>query len=334
VSNKGTAAVGAGAGLLLAAILLGVRFFTMNPDSFEGAVITRDPDPIRQLPIGDAEITLMAGPATYSVRSDASGYFIVHLQRRVRRGEPITIRFQHPDYQSMEMHETAENKLYMAELLSVPHAAPHPERPDVNIAHVVAEYSVTTTNTVNIGSAWKTFTVPNTPNFPCGGARPCSPDGRWRATIGSAVLDAGQGNSFQNARVSCIAGPCPFTRIVNTDLSHETRTLHVSALNWSTPTTFLLEAEVFKPLANNVIRRSYPVIFERALTFTLPEPAEGVSIEAEVNGTLIVFPLGPTLYLSWADCQVVVNKDQTRVYRCDLKPGYRFQTNLSAAAGN
>jgi hypothetical protein len=49
-----------------------------------------------------------------------------------------------------------------------------------------------------------------------------------------------------------------------------------------------------------------------------------VSIEAEVNGTTIVFPLGPALYLSWANCQVAVNQDQTKVYRCELNPGYRF----------
>ena len=40
----------------------------------------------------------------------------------------------------------------------------------------------------------------------------------------------------------------------------------------------------------------------------------------------IVFPLGPELYLSWADCSVRNNSDaeKTTVYRCELKPGYRF----------
>jgi hypothetical protein len=95
-------------------------------------------------------------------------------------------------------------------------------------------------------------------------------------------------------------------------------------LNWSDTATFLLEAEVFHTTVTSFIRQSYPVIFERALTFTLPAAAEGVSIEAQLNGSLIVFPLGPALLLSWANCQMVVNKDATRVYRCELKPDYRF----------
>jgi hypothetical protein len=85
-----------------------------------------------------------------------------------------------------------------------------------------------------------------------------------------------------------------------------------------------LEAEVYKTAVSDILRQSYPVIFERALTFTLPASAEGVSIQAELNGTTIVFPLGPALFLSWANCQALVNKDQTKLYRCELKPGFRF----------
>ena len=51
---------------------------------------------------------------------------------------------------------------------------------------------------------------------------------------------------------------------------------------------------------------------------------EEAFIQAELDGTIIVFPLGPSLSLSWASCQVLVNKDQTKVYRCELKSGYRF----------
>ena len=62
----------------------------------------------------------------------------------------------------------------------------------------------------------------------------------------------------------------------------------------------------------------------RVAIFTLPAAAEGLSLEAELNGDAIVFPLGPTLFLSWANCQSFVNKDQSKLYRCELKPGYRF----------
>ena len=98
----------------------------------------------------------------------------------------------------------------------------------------------------------------------------------------------------------------------------------VSARNWSDTATFLLEAEVFRPMVSDMVRTSHPVKFGQALNFTVPGSAEGVSIQAEINGETITFPFGPNLYLSWADCNSRVNKDQTKVYRCELKPGYKF----------
>ena len=77
-------------------------------------------------------------------------------------------------------------------------------------------------------------------------------------------------------------------------------------------------------MVRDYVRKSYPVIFGRALNFTFPAAAEGVSIQAEINGETIVFPLGPNLFLSWADCNARLNNNQTKVYRCELKPGYRF----------
>jgi hypothetical protein len=70
----------------------------------------------------------------------------------------------------------------------------------------------------------------------------------------------------------------------------------------------------------------YPVVFGRDLHFTLPPTQEGVSLEADLDGVPMVFPLGPELYLSWATCSVRDSPDpeKTTVYRCELKPGYRF----------
>ena len=97
------------------------------------------------------------------------------------------------------------------------------------------------------------------------------------------------------------------------------------SLDWSDTATFLLEAEVDRPMVRDTGRESYPVTFGEALNFTLPVGAEGVVIEAEMNGAPIVFPLGPDLLLSWANCNARLNRDQTKAYRCVLKPGYRFQ---------
>jgi hypothetical protein len=73
------------------------------------------------------------------------------------------------------------------------------------------------------------------------------------------------------------------------------------------------------------VRLSYPVEFGRTLNFTLPPTQEGVSIEAEVDGAAMVFPLGPNLYLSWATCTMTTSSEEkSTAYRCELKPGYRF----------
>jgi hypothetical protein len=60
------------------------------------------------------------------------------------------------------------------------------------------------------------------------------------------------------------------------------------------------------------------------MNFTLPALAKGLSIEAEVDGSEIVFPLGPELQLSWATCRFDSGPEGTKQYRCELKAGYRF----------
>jgi hypothetical protein len=87
----------------------------------------------------------------------------------------------------------------------------------------------------------------------------------------------------------------------------------------------LLEAEVIHPMTSDMVRETYPVIFGRTMNFSLPSSAEGPSIEAEVAGDPIIFPLGPDLFLRWADCQMIVDRDQSKNYRCELKPGYQFR---------
>jgi hypothetical protein len=330
VSGKHTLAVGVGAILGLVGAMLATWEITRNPDTIRGAVLRRDSDPVKQLPVADAELTVTGDLPVQAVRSDATGYFNIRLRRRMSRGLPITIHVRHSDYQPLDLRDIASNKLYIVHLTPMA----HPGRgqfngPEVTITNVVAQYSVATTNAVNVGSAFKTFVVNNTGNVPCPGHGPCSPDGKWKAAVGSTVIDAGPGNEFQNARASCIAGPCPFTRIDDTNLSRSKQNLTVSVLNWSDTATFLVEAEVYKPVVRDVLRRSYPVIFDEALTFTLPARAQGVSILADLDGRMIVFPLGPALFLSWANCQLFLNQNQNKVYRCELKPGFRFSPGRS-----
>jgi hypothetical protein len=290
-------------------------------------VVRRDTDPRKELPVADVAITAVNRFGTVSTTSDASGFFTIPLPVLVLRGQAITLRFQHHDYQDLELHEFVGDKLYVARMVPLASdATPAPSgQPKKIVANVRVRYSVKARTEVNVGSAVKTFQIENTGNVPCKGRHPCSPDGKWKAARGSATLDAGQGNEFRNARASCIAGPCPFTEIAPDGFAQSGANLTASALDWSDTATFLVEAEVFHPMVAQIVHESYPVVFGQALNFTLPTSAEGVSMEADIDGQTIIFPLGPALLLSWADCNARVNPDQTRVYRCELKPGYEFR---------
>jgi len=308
----------------VAAILIAIH--RAQPITIKGAVLSQDADPQKQLPIADVEIVGTDGSTVSSCKSDSSGFFSLTLRRGLRRRQAVTLRFRHPGYQPLDLNEYVGDKIYLARMVPVSHRTPvTSDHPEVTVSNVRVRYSVKATTEADVGSAVKTFQVANVGNVACKGRHPCSPDGKWKAALSSTSLDAGEGNEFRNARVSCIAGPCPFTRVEFEDLSRGGRTVNVSVRDWSDTTTFLVEAEVAHPMVSDIVRESYPVIFGQALNFSLPASAEGPSIEAEINGDSIVFPLGPDLFLSWADCHVRVEKDQSKAYRCELKSGYRFR---------
>ncbi|MGA8028413.1 MAG: carboxypeptidase-like regulatory domain-containing protein [Bryobacteraceae bacterium] len=322
-------AVGAAAALLLgvaAGIAITYRRHPREPASLIGTVLRKDTDPRRQMPIENAEITATNGLATVSGKSDSSGFFRLTLPPGIKRGQAVALTFRHPGYQHLQVSEPASERIYIARLLPVSSGAgPKPNNPPVAITDVRLRYSLKSTTTTNVGSFAKTFEVGNTGGLPCRNHPPCSPDGKWKAEIGSASFDTEAGNEFRNIRASCIAGPCPFTRIESETSKNGDRTIKVSALDWSDTATFLVEAEVITTFSTDVIRHSYPAIFGGGMNFTLPPAAEGPTIEAELNGSPIVFPLGPDLILSWATCDLKVDADQSRLYRCQLKPGYEFR---------
>jgi hypothetical protein len=309
--------------LAIVGALLLLPWYTHGSISLRGAVTVQDTDTRKEQPIADVEVT--ADLATVPAKSDSTGLFTLPLRGFVRRGHPLVLHFRQPHYLPLDVSDFVGDKLYIVHMLPLPAVAPSTTRPAVKVANVRVRYSGRVMTEFNVGSAVKTFQIENKGNVPCRGQRPCSPDGKWRAAQGSASLDAGTGNEFRSARASCIAGPCPFTKIESDHYSRGEQTYTVSARDWSDTATFLLEAEVVHPMVSQIVHESYPVIFGEGLNFTLPSTAEGVSIEAELDGQMIIFPLGPELFLSWASCNARVNPDQTKVYRCDLKPGYSFQ---------
>ena len=293
--------------------------------TLEGAVISQSSQAEKESPVSGAEVTASIGTMSSSCKSDSSGFFKLTLQGGRGSREPIILRFWHSGYQPLVVPVISGGRPYVARMIPAsPQRNEVSQGPSETVSNISVRYSAKTATAVNVGSTAKTFQVTNTGGVACNHRQPCSPDGKWKASKGSLSLDAGEGNVFRNARASCIAGPCPFTKITPQKFPGQKRVLKVTALNWSDSATFLVEAEVFHPLQNAEVRKSYPVIFGRVLDFTLPVSAEGVCIEADLHGDHIIFPLGPKPVLPWADCTVSSAPNGNKAYRCSLKDGYRF----------
>ncbi len=296
-----------------------------KPVTLTGVVIRQDSDPRKQEPIPGVEIAAAGGLALQGGQSDSSGFFHLTLPSGIKPHQPITLLFRHPDYKPLTQIERAGDMLYVVRMSPIPRAASVvPGSPTEFISHVSIRYTVRTSTTMDVGSAVKTFKVENIGNLECNNRKPCSPNGKWKATDGTMTVDAGEGNQLHNPRVSCIAGPCPFTKIESVGLAEDGRIFKVKVRDWSDPATFLIEAEVVHAMYAENVRQSYPAILGRALDFSAPGDAEGVSLEAEVNGIPIIFPLGPNLCLSWAECTAKAEKDHSSAYHCELKPTFDF----------
>jgi hypothetical protein len=310
---------------ILAATLIILLLHWRKPVILKGAVLQQDKDPNRQLPLADVQITATNSLGSANATSDASGFFSLTLPKGLRRRQPVVLHFRRKDYQPLDWDDFISDELYIAQMVPIHLHTDAESKSESAVSNIRIRYSVKTTTEANIGSAVRTFQAVNTGNTLCEKHPPCSPDGKWKAAISSIALDAGEGNEFHDARVSCIAGPCPFTKIERREFSQDHRHLNVAVRDWSDTTTFLVEAEVVHPMTSDMVRETYPVMFGRTLNFNLPPAAGGPSIEAEVDGQPIVFPLGPDLFLRWADCHSGTEKDQSKTYRCELKPGYKFR---------
>ena len=311
----------------LVAILtaLAFHFSQRKPLWLKGAIVVQNADARKRVPIANVDITVNSGAGIVKAKSDSSGFFTLQLPITVRRGRPIALQARHLDYKPLDLEDYVADKLYIFQMVPLVESVSTPaNRPTTTVTNLRVRYSIKATTAVNIGSTVKTYQVQNSGNVRCKGQNPCSPDGFWKAAIGSISLDAGTGNEFRNARVSCIAGPCPFTKIEKDGFSRGGEKISASVRVWSDTVTFLLEAEVFHPMVTDIVHESHPVIFGRTLSFTLPASAEGVCIQADVAGETVIFPLGPALFLSWANCDASVGRDQSKVYRCELKPEYQF----------
>ncbi|MBV8072570.1 MAG: hypothetical protein JO270_21890 [Acidobacteriaceae bacterium] len=296
-----------------------------QPVSLEGAVIRQDFDPRARTPIPFVNISATTGTTSEQFKTDSSGFFRIRIRPKQNSGS-VALRFEAPGYRPLAIAVPTSTSTFVAQMQPVSTAAriEQSSASETIIRDVRVRYSMRTTATADVGTLAKTFVIFNNGGVPCRDKMPCSPDHKWRAERGSASYDAGAANAFRDVRASCVAGPCPFTRI-QSELAKEARVLNVSALSWFGTATFLVEAEVTHQMISDMIRESYPFIFGDSMSFTLPATGTGPSVEADLDKTDIVFPLGPDVVLPWADCNVRVDADKSKLYRCTVKPGYQFE---------
>jgi hypothetical protein len=307
-------------------IILFVIFLRNRPITLHGAVIRKSGDPNKEAPIAGVEIAATDGAIIATSKTDAAGAFRISLRRALIRRHSVTLSFRHAGYKPLDIFDPTGDRLYIARMIPIPIPTPtEPDHPAVRISNVSVRYTVKTQAVIEVEGAINTFDVVNKGDVPCKGNMPCSPDGKWKAAEKTLSLDAGEGNEFRNGRVSCIAGPCPFTAIAHDGFSKGGRTISARVLNWSDTTTFLMQAEAVRQVVSNTTRKSYPVTFDRTMNFSLPASADGTCIEADVDGAPIVFPIGPNLSVSWADCEAQTEPENSKLYRCELRPGYVFR---------
>jgi hypothetical protein len=323
---------------ILAAIGILIRMTIFRRSSLSytitltGDVLRQDTDPARQTPLAGVNVSAIAGSTIVTTRSQATGLFSLTIRELLRKYETVTLRFEYPNYKTLEITATHPgDQLYISRMQPLKAETENmsqlaaPSAKTVRIGNVRVRYSLKEESTVNVGSLSKQFTAHNVGNVPCRGRPPCSPDGKWAAYITNLPIDAEEGNEFSNLRVLCLAGPCAFTRILSPVGDRPARKITVSILNWSDTTNFLVEADVVRTMVADSVQYAYPFIVSQTMNYALPARAEGPSIEADLDGQYIVFPLGPEVLLPWATCTVELSQERNKIFRCELKPGYRFE---------
>jgi hypothetical protein len=321
-------------GLALVAIRLSKTGRPRNllaPLTLLGAVLRQDDDPRNQTPLANVEVTAADGSVTLREKSASSGLFKLTLRPHLGTGRRIALKFASPGYQplTISVPHSVDRLLIVRMRPLVRQSASKADAAAslkiVRIRDVRIRYLSNEQTAMNVGSLAKQYEVANMGNVACDKREPCSPDGKWKAATNLISLDAQEGNEFQNVRVLCIAGPCPFTKVESDDLSRPARKIRIKISDWSDTANFLVEADIVRTLTTNKVLYTYPFIVGQTMNFALPEGSEGLSIEATLNGREIVFPVGPDSLLSWATCGVETPAGGNRFYRCQLKPEYAFE---------
>ena len=199
-------------------------FPTKSPaiSDVEGAVMKDDIDPEKRYPLNGVQVIdsdtpgLALGPVT----TQEDGSFKLKLRPDARSGQSIDLQFTAAGYQKKTANAAVGVDVNYTFYL-------WPSLPTVSLSSNQRR-SVTAT-VVRVADTFaenqsKTFQIPNYGSVRCNGGGPCSPDGKWKASVVTSTLDAGLGNKFISCKVVCVAGPCPWTKVN----SHQWREIALS----------------------------------------------------------------------------------------------------------
>ena len=82
-----------------------------QPTFIRGAVVEQEPEPAKQLPISDVDITADGNTAVSRATSDSSGFFSLSLRPEVKPGTPISLKFRSADYKPLDLNVVAGDEI-------------------------------------------------------------------------------------------------------------------------------------------------------------------------------------------------------------------------------
>lgn len=204
-----------------------------------GMVMVDDANPARRIAIPGVRVESSNGLASQFATTGSDGMFTLQLVPGAKDGVEIDLSLTHTDYQERDSAlVVGDNVPYTFYLWPAAYPAAYRMDPRPRTFGFLAVAA-----TPRVLS--KTFQITNHGSVRCNGRQPCSPDGKWKANIGSASLEAGPGRVFTSGHADCIAGPCPWTSIESNGFSGTGRnSISVAVRNWSDTVTYKLWGEV------------------------------------------------------------------------------------------